>query len=271
MLHAQPKFARVLSLVIAVLTLIAAAGGLFLHSLYRDNTWVSTQLRGNDLVTLVVALPLLLTALILSMRGSQRAQLVWLGMLWYILYGYAFYLFGAAFNQFFLIYAALFALSMIALIVGLSQVDINRINPNLLAKTPVKWIGVYMLFWAVLLGGLWVARSLSFVATGKMPQDIIDSGIHTGVVYALDLSLLVPYLLLSALWLWKRQPRGYVLATLLNVKGTVYALALIFMGVFQAKAGVPGGWNLVPLWAFFTAASLVASLWLLGNIEPANR
>lgn len=35
---------------------------------------------------------MLVVALILSRRGSQRAQLVWLGMLDYMLYNYAFYL-----------------------------------------------------------------------------------------------------------------------------------------------------------------------------------
>ncbi|HHY46565.1 MAG TPA: hypothetical protein GX506_04605 [Firmicutes bacterium] len=46
---------------------------------------------GNDLVTLSVALPLLVGALVLSMKGSHRAQLVWFGILDYMLYNYAFY------------------------------------------------------------------------------------------------------------------------------------------------------------------------------------
>ncbi|HEX6384804.1 MAG TPA: hypothetical protein VF177_09055 [Anaerolineae bacterium] len=41
---------------------------------------------------LVVAIPILIVALIGSMRGSRRARLVWLGTLWLAVYDYAFYL-----------------------------------------------------------------------------------------------------------------------------------------------------------------------------------
>lgn len=114
MLDAQ-RTAYVLSSIIGVLALMAAAGGLFLDDLYRDNRFVTLAWFGNDWVTLIVAVPILVTALTLSVRGSLRAQLVWLGMLNYTLYNFGFYLFGAAYNRFFLIYVALFALSIFAL------------------------------------------------------------------------------------------------------------------------------------------------------------
>ena len=66
-----------------------------------------------DLVTLLVAVP----ALILSGRkarsGSVRAHLVWLGVVAYAGYNYAFYLFGAALNALFLVYAAILAIALL--------------------------------------------------------------------------------------------------------------------------------------------------------------
>ncbi|MGD2157030.1 MAG: hypothetical protein PVG32_09175 [Anaerolineales bacterium] len=56
----------ILSAMIAILATIASAGGLFLDGLYRDNTFVTSLWGGNDLVTLVVAVPMLVAALILS-------------------------------------------------------------------------------------------------------------------------------------------------------------------------------------------------------------
>jgi len=69
---AQTKLgtAYVLSAIIAILALVASAGGLFLDGPYRDNALVTAGWFGNDLVTLVVAVPVLVAALILSMRGS---------------------------------------------------------------------------------------------------------------------------------------------------------------------------------------------------------
>src|SRR5688500_7194686 len=85
-----------LSLIAAVLAGIASLGGLFLKGLYRDNLLVTSAWKGNDLVTLFVAIPILIAAIAFSKRGSLKAQLVLLGILDYMLYNYAFYLFGAA-------------------------------------------------------------------------------------------------------------------------------------------------------------------------------
>ena len=100
-----------LSFVIAVLALMASSGGLFMETLYRDNTFIRAAWRGNDVVTLVAAVPAMLFALYRSRKGSARAHLLWLGSLGYMLYNYIFYLYGAAFNVFFLLYVALCSLS----------------------------------------------------------------------------------------------------------------------------------------------------------------
>jgi hypothetical protein len=143
------KTALVLSTWIAILATVASAGGLLLQGLYRDNPFVTSAWKGNDLVTLFIMVPILVAALRFAMQGSQRAQLVWMGALDYMLYNYAFYLFAAAFNGFFLIYAALLGLSIFALIFGL--VDINRqaIANRFRTRTPVKWIAGYMLLSAI--------------------------------------------------------------------------------------------------------------------------
>jgi hypothetical protein len=100
LLPSDLKIPRILSICIAILAAIAALGGLLLPGLYRDNPFVTAVWKGNDLVTLAVAVPLLAAAMVFSMRGSVRAFLIWMGMLDFMLYNYAFYLFAAAFNWF---------------------------------------------------------------------------------------------------------------------------------------------------------------------------
>ena len=83
MFRTKPTTAYILSAIIAILTVVASAGGLFITDLYWDNAFATSAWRGTDLVTLVIAVPILTAALILSLRGSLRAQLIWLGMLDY--------------------------------------------------------------------------------------------------------------------------------------------------------------------------------------------
>lgn len=270
MFKTQTKSVRVLSIIIAILAIVASLGGFLIPDLYQDNNFVTSLWKGNDLVTLAVAVPMLVTALFLSRRGSQRALLIWLAMLDYTLYNYAFYVFGAAFNAFFLIYVALFALSIYALIFGLTSIDVNRISQNFRGRTPVKWISGYMLFVAVGLTIFYVAQSLGFVATAQLPPIVVKTGHPTSVVFALDLSLLVPVFTLGAIWLWKRRPWGYVLASIAVIKGTTYTLVLTVVSIWGAYTGVPGALEEIPVWLVLTVAGLFASLFLLGNFGPLS-
>lgn len=112
---------KVLSILIIILTIVASAGGLFIKEVYRDNAFVTSTWLGTDFVTLCLAVPLLIAAVILAGRGSTRAFLICLGLFESSLYNFGFYLFGAAFNYLFMVYAALFGLSIWALYQGVKE------------------------------------------------------------------------------------------------------------------------------------------------------
>jgi hypothetical protein len=266
----RPNLTYIFSIIIVVLAAIASAAGLFIPDLYRDNALVVSALRGNDLVTLAVAVPTLIVALIVTGRGSLRALMVWMAMLGYMIYDYIFYLYGAAFNVIFLLYVALVGLSVYALIFGLSSIDAVEISRRFNPRTPVRWIGLFTLLLALLFGGMEISRALTFVVSGRLPHDVIATGHPTAVVYAVDLSLLVPGLVLAGGLLWFRRPWGYVLGTMFMIKGTSYGLALIAMSAFAAKA--TGSWDpLTPAYAAVAVGCLVACILLLGNMRPEER
>ena len=247
-----------LTTTIALLATVASAGGLFLPHLYRDNTFVVSAWKGTDLVTLFVAVPTLVAAASLAGHGSMRALLIWFGLLDYMLYNYGFYLFGAAFNAFFLLYAALFTLSIFALMFGLAKADVGDISRRFDPDTPVKWISSYMLVVAGGLSAVYLIQIVTFVVTGRLPAIVVMTGHPTSVVFALDLSLLVPGLVLG------------VLAGILNVKGAVYTLALAVASASAARKGVPGAADQIPLWLILSFGSLTASVFLLVHLMPAS-
>jgi hypothetical protein len=261
------KTALYLSTIIAVLATFASAGGLMLEDLYRDNALVRTTWLGNDAVTLFLAVPILVAGMVLARRGSLKAQLIWMGALDYMLYNYAFYLFGAAFNAFFLIYAALLGLSIFALIFGLVNLDVTRIRGRFSERTPVKWIGGYFLFVALGLSVVYLMQSIGFIVTGQLPAIVTMSGHPTNVVFALDLTLLIPWLVVGAMWLIKRKPWGYVIAGILSVKGPLYTLVLGVNSVLVMSAGLSET-NELPLWGTLTVLGLVAGALLFGNMRP---
>lgn len=255
------KTAYTLSAIIAILATIASAGGLFLENLYRDGAFFKLAFQGNDVVTLFVAVPMLIAGMVYTKRSSERAQLVWAAMLGYMLYNYAFYLFGAAFNWFFQIYVALFALSMYALIYVLAGLDTEGLRRKFNERTPVGWIGGYMMFIAGFLGIFELTKSLSLIVRGEVPKDPV-------LVFALDLSLIVPAMAVGAVWLWRRRSLGYVLAAMMTLKGATYGLALLAMAAFVAGFSLSGFWDpLTPFYAFVAAGGMVTAWLLLRNFE----
>jgi hypothetical protein len=254
----KSRIPYLLSITIAVFATFASAGGLLLNGLYRDNLFVTSAWKGNDVVTLLLAVPLLVMAMIYSKSGSRKASLIWMGVLDYMLYNYAFYLFGAAFNWFFLLYVALLGLSIFALIFGLIHLDLNGIIGQIRERMPVGWIAAYMLFVATGLSLIYIAQSLGFIFTGEVPAIVTNTGHPTNVVFALDLTLLVPFLVLGAIWLIRRKPWGFVLAGILTIKGPLYTIVLTAGSLWAANAGVPDVAGQVPLWVVLTVLGLIA-------------
>ena len=161
------------------------------------------------------------------------------------------------------------ALSIFALILGLTNLDVNGISQQIKKEAPVKWIGGYFLFVASGLGLVYLIQSSSFITTGNLPAIVTMSGHPTNVVFALDLTLLLPWLILGALWLMKRKPWGYVIAGILNVKGPLYTLVLAVNSILVVKAGISESSEL-PLWGTLTVLGLIASGLFYINIKPAR-
>jgi hypothetical protein len=261
------RAAYVLSVIVAVLAATASVVGLSFPAVYRDKSWLAMAY-GNDLVTLVVAVPVLVGALIFSARGSVRGHMLWLGSLYYMFYNYAFYVFGLPVTKLYLPLIAIFTLSAFALALGMGNLDVEAIGRRFSSRTPAKSIAVYMLIWAAMVAGLWISQWLKFVFTGNVPEVNGDQNAYR-VIAAVDLSLMVSLLIPAACSLWRRRPRGYVLGVMFNVQGAVYTAVMGAVCVFGWMAA-PGS-QLISTWFISCVVSCIASLLclcgLLLNVE----
>lgn len=114
----------------------------------------------------------------------------------------------------------------------------------------------------IIFAALWSAQSMQFVVSGTMPKIIGDSGLHTSIVFALDLTLIVPAMLIGAVLLSRGHPAGLVLGVTMNVVGALYMAALATAGAFQAHAGISGASWAAPPYIELAVTSL-AACWLL--------
>jgi hypothetical protein len=227
-----------LSCAIAILMVVASAAGLLIDGLYRDGPWAREALRGGDLTTITVAAPVLAVSMLLARRGSRAAQAVWLGALGYSLYNYAYYVFGAAFNDIFVLHIALFSLSIAALVLAIANIDMAAIAARFRGVRGARLVGGFLAVVGAALGGLWVVLAIRFAVTGELMTGLPPDGLH--LVFAIDTSLLVPALVIAGILLWRRTARGFVFGPAMVVMGAVYQVNLLMAGLFQANADVPG-------------------------------
>ena len=166
--------------IIGILALFSAAMGLFYqthgepypytnhrgetvmingHGLYYYDTVSSAaQMQGNDLVTLVLGLPLLVISTWLAFHGSLRGRLLLTGTLGFFLYTYMSMAFLTAYNTLFLAYVTLFSLSLIAFIQSMLSIDLQTLPANFSERLPRGWIAGLLFFVAGFLLLAWLGR-----------------------------------------------------------------------------------------------------------------
>jgi len=259
-----------LTLPIAILLLIATAGGLFVNGLYRDNPYYVAQAVGQDFISLVIVLPTLIVTALLASRGSSRAQLVWLGALVYLVYTYVVAAFDNSFNSLFLVYVALLGCSLYALIGGLVTSNMVSIKECFTEKTPVKAVSIYLAVLAVLFYFLWLNEIVPALLAGAIPQSIQDNGTPTNAIHVMDMAWILPAFGITAFCLWRKQALGYTLAGALLSYIVILVLAILSMVVFMVRGGQPLVIPLVVIFCALFVTSVGMLFWYLRGMSSSS-
>ena len=256
-----------LTVPISFLLAVASGSGVFISGLYRDSATLVAQAIGQDGITLIVALPTLLIGAFLAGRGSQRARLIWLGGLVYVVYTYVGYAFDVRFNSLFLIYVALLGCSTYALIGGLATIDWSGIKAGFAEGTPVKAVSIYLAVIAGLFYLLWLSEAVPASLTGDPPQSLIDTGTPTNFIHVLDMAWVLPAMAIAAISLWRRQPIGYTLAAVLLAYVGFLSLAILSMVAFMVRAGQPVVIPQVVIFGALFAISIGMLIWYMRGFK----
>lgn len=250
-----------LVLLIAALSLLACAYGVFsaqgpgqyeftsIHGekvqiygrgLYqKDSVAIVAQGIAQDIVTMIMGVPILLTALFFFRRGSLRGRLLLTGTLGYFLYTYASYCFVWMYNSFFLIYVLLMSASFFAFTIAMMSFDMQHFGNLFSEKLPVRRLGGFSITFGVLIGLMWIGKIIPPLIRGTMPLGL--DHYPTLVIQALDLGFVVPVAILSGVLLIKKRPFGYLLSAVIYMKGATMATAVTAMLIGQIIAGLKVG------------------------------
>jgi len=207
------------------------------RGLYKwDTVSSAAQMQANDLVMLVLGLPLLGTSFWLSLQGSLRGRLLMTGTLGFILYTYITMSFGAAYNAFFLVYVAIFSTSLFAFVLSMMSFDLEKLTDHFSSKIPHLGIAILLFVTAGFLSLAWIGRIAPTVLEGQIPALENTTSMF---IQAMDLGVIVPFSVLAGILLLRRTAWGYLLSSIALIKFITLGTAVSLMAVNMVRVGVP--------------------------------
>lgn len=207
------------------------------HGIYRYDTLFNGAInRGNDVVTLVIGIPLLVACLILYRRGALRGRLLLTGILAFFAYSYANMSLGTAYNDLYLVYVALFSASLFALVLTLRSIDLQVLASRFSTSLPRRGPTIFLFAAGTITALLWLSDTVGSLLQGDAPKHL-DS-YTTMVTYSLDLAIITPACLAAGALTLHRNPLGYLMAFPLMGIIVMLVPGIIASTASQLAAGV---------------------------------
>ncbi len=227
------KLAYSISIIIAILMIGSSITGL----LYPGQIYPSEDLvlafMPNDIINLVIGLPILLVSMWLTSRGKLLGLLFWPGALFYVLYNYLIYVLAMPINMVSLAALILVTMSAYALIDLLARFDRTAIREALSGAVPERLAGGVLMG----LGSLFMLRVMAIFIGAIINQTLLPE-----TEKALNISdfLISPAAVIGGLLLWQRKEMGYAVGLALLFQQSMLFIGLIAVLALQPfMIGVP--------------------------------
>jgi hypothetical protein len=236
-LHAsRSRLTAFLSLAVSILALWAAIAGVSIDRLYGDLLdigSISPFLLSGSLAQDIISIPIAVILAMLSMAFLKspgvKVFVSMLGLAGYFFYGYGLYVMQGQYTSFYLVYLAIFGLSLHSLIWGLTSFKPESIHQLSLPDGLRRAVAIFLTTIMVVLGPLWLIRISGDIAKNTPGE--------TYAVFILDLCVVFPaFGIIAALLFWQ-QPFGYFLAGVALFKTLSICLSVAFGEWFVAWHG----------------------------------
>lgn len=243
-----------LSLAAALVMAVASAAGV----LYPASLYPTEELRrafvSNDVVNLVIGLPILLASMVLARRGRLIGLLLWPGALFYVVYNAIAYAFGLPLTAGLVLALLLLALSVYATIGLVASIDGSIVQRRLQGTVPEKLAGGVLFG----LGSAFLLRTIGVLIQALLGQASVSEA--DLAVLASDF-LTAPASIVGGVLLWRRKALGYVAGA-----GLLFQVSMLFAGLIAFLLLQP----LMTNAPFLLADTLIVSVMALIAFVPAG-
>lgn len=217
----------------AVLMAAVSLGGLLFPSIFYPTDELQQAFIANDVVNLVIGLPILLGSMWLTRHSKLVGLLCWPGALLYVLYNYTAYMVGIPFSVLTFAYLVLVLLSTYGVFDLLNCLDKKAVQEQLSASVPARAAGgILMMF-----GIMFDFRASGMIIETSTSQTVLPSS-EIGVMIA-DIVLSI-FFITGGTLLLRRSSLGYVSGLAFLFVASMLFIGLIMVLLLQpALIGIP--------------------------------
>lgn len=236
----RARFALAAAWPLAALLAAMSLGGLLTDAYGKElPAWVE-QAVGQDWFDLLIAAPWLVLCGVAA-RHSMRWRVLLAGAYGYVVYELFIYVFAIHFNALFLLYCATLGLAAFALIALLGELrDVRHGDAQLLPhvdRTAAYLGGGFLVGLGSVFALMWLAEDLPAVLANAPSRTLVEIGLFTNPVHAIDLAFVLPAHIVTGVLLWRRHPAGVLYGPIVIGFGLVMSASIGGMMLYIALAG----------------------------------
>lgn len=207
--------------------------------LYGDGIYANNSLlkvgatKGTDIVMLLISV--LLLFFVIFLEKKSYINLLHIGLLSCVLYSTTCLIMGVSFNSLFLLYLIQFSSTLFAFILALSSLFKSDIFKEEIYEKKLRGIATFLI-----VGGCSVLVWLTFIIPAIVngtPSEFIEV-YTTEPTFVIDLGIIFPMCIYTAMSLLKKKKIAYILASLLLTLITCVGFCVIAQTIMQTKLGI---------------------------------
>ena len=235
-MNTRSRLATIMTLFISALAIYASLKGVLDENLYRDvflAGTISELLIGGSIAQDIITIPLALIMGFLSVmyliKPNFKSFITIIGLATYFFYAYGLYTIQGQYTSIYLVYLAIFSMSIYSIILGLLSFELNEVRLYILPKKVSLAAGIFLSMILIILVPVWLMMITSNIA-GHIPAD-------TYGVFILDIGIVFPALGIIIVSLWRKNPFAVILVGVALIKAFTICLSWGFAQWFGSYYG----------------------------------
>lgn len=264
------RISKILWIILALSALFAGFYGVLKPSIYEGvvNTKIEPAVFTQDLVAVIAAVLLFIFAIAVK-RNSIRLQAACIGLTGFFLYAYGLYAMEQIYTMLYPLYLFIFSLSLfgsICALAGFSRTNSEAAGTALhVPKGLLITAGVFSILIAVMFNIIWFGELVPLLRTGNRIE-------YTFSVYIIDLCIIMPSFVISAILAYRGRPIGVIGLPALFIVGAGILSPLALAELIKPRRyALPADTGSLGLFAVLSAAFTVFALVYLFTLRADRK